>query len=65
MTPGRIPGTLAGGFGALRERQGLSQVALAKKLGVNASTVVAWERGRVRKPFPKVQRRFEEFLAAG
>src|SRR4051794_23628330 len=32
----------------LRERQGLSQVALARKLGLSPSTVVAWERGRVR-----------------
>jgi len=47
---------------ALRERQGLSQVALAAKLGLNASTVVAWERGRVRLAFPKVRKRFEEFL---
>ncbi len=50
---------------ALRERQGLSQVALAAKLGLNASTVVAWERDRVHKRFAKVRRRFEEFLAAG
>ena len=50
---------------ALRERQGLSQVALAAKLGLNASTVVAWERDRVQKRFAKVRVRFEEFLAAG
>ncbi len=49
----------------LRERQGLSQVALAAKLGLNPSTVVAWERGRVRLAFPKVRKRFEEFLAEG
>ena len=49
----------------LRERQGLSQVALAMKLGLNASTVVNWERGRVRLAFPKVRKRFEEFLAGG
>jgi transcriptional regulator with XRE-family HTH domain len=47
----------------LRERQGLSQSALAAKLGLNTSTVNAWERGRVRKLFPTVRRRFEEFLA--
>jgi transcriptional regulator with XRE-family HTH domain len=45
-----------------RERQGLSQVALAEKLGLNTSTVVAWERGRVHKLFPKVRRRFEEYV---
>lgn len=49
-----------------RERQGLSRVALADKLGLNASTVSAWERGRVRsRLFPKVRRRFEAFLAEG
>jgi transcriptional regulator with XRE-family HTH domain len=48
-----------------RERQGLSQAALAEKLGLNVSTVVAWERDRVRKLFPKVRRRFEAFLAEG
>ncbi len=46
----------------LRERQGLSQEALAERLGVNASTVTRWERGRVKKLFPKVKRRFEELL---
>ena|SRR5947209_16872491 len=50
---------------ALREKLGLSQVALAQKLGVNASTVVAWERGRRKKLFPRIRRRFEEFLAGG
>jgi transcriptional regulator with XRE-family HTH domain len=45
-----------------RERQGLSQVALAEKLGLNVSTVVAWERGHVRKLFPKVRQLFEAFV---
>ena len=49
----------------LRERQGLSQVGLAAKLGVNASTVTRWELGRVKKLFPTVRRRFEEFLSEG
>jgi hypothetical protein len=35
------------------------QGALAEKLGLNVSTMVAWERDRVRKLFPKVRRRFE------
>ncbi len=47
---------------ARREVLGLSQVALAKRLGVNASTVVAWERGRRKKLFPRIRQRFEEFL---
>ncbi|MFL6260454.1 MAG: helix-turn-helix domain-containing protein [Thermoanaerobaculia bacterium] len=50
---------------ALRERRGLSQKALAEQLGIHASTVTTWERGRVRKPFRTVRRRFEEFLAGG
>ena len=31
---------------ALRERAGLSQAALAKKVGVGQSTVGMWESGR-------------------
>jgi len=46
----------------LRERQGLTQKALAEQLGLNDSTVTAWERGRVRKPFPKIRRLFEEYV---
>ena len=61
--PQEDSGHLGGRIRALRERQGLSQVALAAKLGLNASTVVAWERGRVRRPFHEVRRRFEELLA--
>ncbi|MGN0689924.1 MAG: helix-turn-helix domain-containing protein [Oscillospiraceae bacterium] len=33
----------------IRQRAGVSQVALAKKLGVTSSTVTQWESG-VRKP---------------
>ena len=58
-------GHLGGQIRALREGRGLSQDALAEKLGLNPSTVRAWERGEVRKLFPAVQRRFEEFLAGG
>jgi transcriptional regulator with XRE-family HTH domain len=47
---------------ARREGLGLSQVALAQRLGVNASTVVAWERGRRKKLFPRIRQRFEDFL---
>jgi transcriptional regulator with XRE-family HTH domain len=61
--PREESGSLGLRIRALRERQGLSQAALAEKVGVNASTVTRWERGRVRKLFPTVRRRFEEFLA--
>lgn len=61
--PREESGSLGERIRARRERQGLSQVALAAKLGLNPSTVVSWERGRVRLAFPKVRKRFEEFLA--
>jgi transcriptional regulator with XRE-family HTH domain len=63
--PREASGQLGDRIRTLRERKGLSQMALAEKLDLNVSTVVAWERGRVRKLFPKVHRRFEEFLAGG
>lgn len=63
--PRKTTGELGDRIRMLRERQGLSQAALAEKLGLNVSTVVAWERGRVRKLFPKVRRRFEAFLTEG
>ncbi|HEY2294376.1 MAG TPA: helix-turn-helix transcriptional regulator [Thermoanaerobaculia bacterium] len=58
-------GTLGGRIRMLRERQGITQQALAERLGLDDSTVTEWELDRVRRPFPKVQRRFEEFLAEG
>lgn len=63
--PREEPGQLGDRIRMQRERRGLSQAALAEQLGLNASTVTAWERGRVRKLFPKIRRRFEEFLAGG
>ena len=55
-------GELGDRIRVLRERQGLSQAALAEKLDLNVSTVIAWELGRVRKHFAKVRRRFDGFL---
>ena len=63
--PRQESGQLGDRIRILRERKGLSQAALAEKLGLNVSTVVAWEHGRVRKLFPKVRRLFEEFLEKG
>jgi transcriptional regulator with XRE-family HTH domain len=63
--PREESGTLGERIRAQREVQGLSQEALAETLGLNPSTVRAWERAEVRKLFPAVQRRFEEFLAGG
>ena len=63
--PQEVPGQLGERIRMQRERRGLSQAALAEQLGLNASTVVAWECGRVRKLFPTVRRRLEAFLAEG
>ena len=63
--PRKEPGQLGDRIRMQRERRGLSQAALAEQLGLNASTVTAWERGRVRRLFPKIRRRFEEFLGGG
>jgi transcriptional regulator with XRE-family HTH domain len=63
--PRERSGSLGARIRARREGQGLSQEVLAERLGVNPSTVRAWERGEVRRLFPTVRMRFEEFLAGG
>ena len=63
--PRKEAGTLGGQIRMLRERQGLTQQALAERLGLDDSTVTEWELDRVRRPVPSVQQRFEEFLAGG
>ena len=50
--PRQETGQLGDRIRMLRERRGLSQAALAEQLDLNVSTVVAWERGRVRKTLP-------------
>jgi len=60
--PSPEPETLPERIRRAREREGISQEALAGKLGLNVSTVTAWEGGRVRKLFPAVRRRFEEYV---
>jgi hypothetical protein len=55
--------TRGGRIRMLRERQGLTQKALAERLDLDDSTVTEWELDRVRRPVRKVLRRFEEFLA--
>ncbi len=61
--PREESGSLGERIRAQREGQGLSQEVLAERLGLNPSTVRAWERGEVKKLFPTVRMRFEEFLA--
>ena len=44
-----------------REAKGLSQVALAKSLGVDQSTICLWERGKT-SPRPDVATRLANIL---
>jgi transcriptional regulator with XRE-family HTH domain len=37
---------------------------LARQLGLDSSTVSAWERDEVRHPYPRIRRVFEHWLAA-
>jgi transcriptional regulator with XRE-family HTH domain len=48
---------------ATRRREGLSQHGLAERLGLDPSTVTAWERGEVRVRWPRFVRLFEEYVA--
>jgi transcriptional regulator with XRE-family HTH domain len=47
---------------AARRRQGLSQEELACHLGLDQKTIWAWETGRVKRPYPRLLRLFEEFV---
>jgi DNA-binding transcriptional regulator YiaG len=47
---------------AARRREGVSQRELARKLGLDPSTVEAWEAGRVRRPYPRLACLFEEYV---
>ena len=54
------------GFGGrlkrAREDEGLTERELARQLGLDPSTVSAWERGEVRRPYPRFRRIFERYL---
>jgi transcriptional regulator with XRE-family HTH domain len=56
------------GFGgrirAGREAEGLSEEALARRLGLDPGTVGAWEREEVGRPYPRIRRLFERWLAS-
>lgn len=57
------PETLALRIRNARRKQGISQRELARRLGLDPSTVAAWEAGTVKKPFPRFTRIFEEYVA--
>ena len=57
------PETLGGRLRAAREAEGLSEEALARRLGLDPGTLAAWERDQVRRPYPRIRRVFERYLA--
>lgn len=56
------PETLAERIRAKRLTQGITLRELARRLGVDPSTVTAWENGTVEKPYPRFVRLFEEYV---
>jgi transcriptional regulator with XRE-family HTH domain len=55
--------TFGGRIRAAREGAGLSERELARRLGLDPGTVAAWERDEVRRPFPRIRRVFEQYVA--
>jgi DNA-binding transcriptional regulator YiaG len=47
---------------AARRRQGISQRELARRLGLDPTTVQAWEKGKVLRRYPRLVRLFEEYV---
>jgi transcriptional regulator with XRE-family HTH domain len=60
--PSPEPKTLGERIQATRYRQGISQRELARRLGIDPSTITAWEAGTVEKPYPRFLRLFEEYV---
>jgi len=60
--PSPEPATLAEKIQAKRRRQGISQRELARRLGLDSSTVSAWETGSVVRPFPRIATIFEQYV---
>jgi transcriptional regulator with XRE-family HTH domain len=57
------PAGFGGRISAAREAEGLSEEALACKLGLDPGTVGAWEGDQVRRPYRRIRRRFERWLS--
>ena len=60
--PNPPPETFGERIRASRRRQGLSREQLAERLGLDQTTVEAWERGAVRRPYPRLVRIFREYV---
>ncbi len=57
------PAGFGGRIRAAREAEGLTEEALARKLGLDPGTVGAWEGDQVSHPYPRIRRLFERYLA--
>ena len=60
--PGPEPETLTERIKATRQKQGISQRELARRLGIDPSTVMARGNGTVKKPFPRFRQLFEKYV---
>lgn len=54
--------TLGAGIKRKREGDGLTQRELARKLGLDPTTLQRWEEGAIRRPYPRLRRLFEEYV---
>ena len=59
-----VAGSLSEKLKAARRTLGLSQRAMAKRLGIDPGTLQAWESGKGRCPSKKLQRIIDDFLKA-
>jgi transcriptional regulator with XRE-family HTH domain len=62
--PRPAPRTLGERIRATREAEGLSEEALARRLGLDPGTVAVWEREETGRPYPRIRAVFDEWLAA-
>jgi transcriptional regulator with XRE-family HTH domain len=60
--PNPEPQTLGERIKAKRRREGLTLREAAARLGIDPGTFETWEKGEVRKRFPRFVRLFEEFV---
>jgi transcriptional regulator with XRE-family HTH domain len=57
------PAAFGGQIRAAREAEGLSERALARRLGLDPGTVAAWERGEMSPAYSRTWWGFERYLA--
>lgn len=47
----------------LREKAGLTRIALAKRIGCREMAIIRWENGAVKDPLPPYRKELEKFYA--